>query len=55
MSVNKLMLTALQEYKSSHKQEMTDMDKNVIYKGLKCILYETYMNDDRPLFFILYF
>ena len=25
------------------------MSKPVIYKGLKCFLYETYMNDDRPL------
>ena len=25
------------------------MSKTVRYKGLKCILYETYMNDDRPL------
>jgi len=28
---------------------MLDMSKPVIYKGLKCILYETYMNDDRSL------
>ncbi|WP_294476388.1 hypothetical protein [uncultured Ruminococcus sp.] len=25
------------------------MSKTVRYEGLKCILYETYMNDDRPL------
>ena len=28
---------------------MLDMSKPVIYRGLKCFLYETYMNDDRPL------
>ena len=26
-----------------------EMSKTVRYEGLKCILYETYMNDDRPL------